>query len=128
MIIKKIKKIAFSALSVALLGCLFIPTAAHATYYKASGLISRYDGDGKKGYDNITLGQYSCATDEYKDNPDAGKAIYVKDNTSGIALTFFKHDVGHFPAGVVLDLTYSGWAKFGHPAYLGRFSGEYFHS
>lgn len=111
-----------------MLGCLFIPTAAHATYYRAVGLISRYDGDGKKGYDDITLNQYSCATNEYTDNPPANTQVYVEDYSNGLSFHYYKQDVGHFPSGVVLDLTYSGWAKFGHPASLGRFSGEYFHS
>lgn len=111
-----------------MLGCLFIPTAAHATYYKAVGLISQYDGDGKKGADEITLSKRSCATDMKREIPAANTLIYVKDSTNGKSLNFYKQDVGHFPSGVVLDLTYSGWAKFGHPASLGRFSGEYFHS
>ncbi|GEP65702.1 hypothetical protein CBE01nite_34700 [Clostridium beijerinckii] len=128
MIVKKIKKIAFSTLSVALLGCLFIPAPAQAEYYSASGLISRYNGEGKVGYDGKTLTSSDCATKQYVDNPPAGTEIYVNDDTNRKSYHFFKYDVGNFPSGVVLDLTYSGWAKFGHPSSLGHFQGRYYHN
>ncbi|WP_154694861.1 hypothetical protein [Clostridium botulinum] len=39
----------------ALLSCIFVPTVAHAEYYKASGYISWYNGENKMGYDGMML-------------------------------------------------------------------------
>ncbi len=110
-----------------MLSCLFIPTAAHATYYSASGYISWYNGEGKIGYDEKKLTSSDCATDQERDNPPAGTKIYVNDDTTGKSKEFYKYDVCNCPEDVVLDLTKTGWKSFGHSLDEGYLRGRYFH-
>lgn len=107
---------------------IFNSKTAQAKYYSATGKVSLYLGQGKIGYDGTVITGSDCATNLSTDNPPAGTPIYVTDLSNGTKGTFYKYDVGNFPSGVILDLTYNGFVvKFGYLGGDGYFHGTYYH-
>jgi hypothetical protein len=97
-------------LSLALLGCWFIPTVAHATYYWVAGYISWYDGEEK---DKKILTSCDCTTDEYSDNQDAGTIIHVKDDTAEESKDFYKYNICHWKEDIMLDFNFCFYSFMG---------------
>ena len=125
---KTFKRTLITTLCTFLLSITFLTIPAEAKYYSATGKISWYLGEGHIGYNGKIITGMDCATKKSVDNPPGGTPIYVTDLSNGAKGTFFKNDVGSLKPGVVLDLTYKGFAVyFGHLDSDGYFNGTYYH-
>lgn len=110
--------------SVLVLGLVFLNVGVTETRAgERYGVISFYDGEGKKGSDGKILTKYDVAVSYVDRFLPKGTIILTTNETKNIKKTLYKWDYGSFGANVILDVQRSMFIEMGGIISDGYFKG-----